>query len=115
MEKQRMMRESNGLRFKVLSDLFKGQAFNAIDFAFENSPLDSGYVKKYIDQPFVDKDTRYSFFDPIITDVQQLASEKWEITEKRIDQIDFGKVGFSERDLEGIILEVTVSSKNDWW
>ena len=112
LEKQRMMRESNGLRFKVLSDLLKSQAFNAIDFAFENSPLDEGYVRKYIDQPFVDKDTRYSLFDPIIADVQQLASEKWEITEKRIYQIDFGNVTFSERDLEGIILEVTVSSKN---
>ena len=112
MEKQRLMRESNGLRFKVLSDLLKAQAFNAIDFAFENSPTDSGYVKKYVDQPFVDKDTRYSFFDPIIADVQQLASEKWEITEKRIDQIDFGQVIFNDRKIEGLILELNIANKN---
>ena len=46
------------------------------------------------------------------TDIQKLAAEKWEITEKRINQINFGIVDYNNRKLEGLIIESIVSSKN---
>ena len=109
---QRKLREDNGLRFMVLKDELQIQIFAAIDFAFQNSKSDQGYAATYLSQIFVDENTKESPYDLIIETIQKLALEGWEITEKRIDQVDFGTVTFNDRDIEGLIVEMKVANKN---
>ena len=44
--------------------------------------------------------------------MQILASERWEATEKKINQIDFGQAIFKGRALDALVVELQVSSKN---
>jgi Tfp pilus assembly protein PilE len=110
--RQRELREQNGLRFTIIKDQLQAEIFAAIDFAYNNSPDDAGYVAKYVEQTFVDKDTRYSPYDGIIANVQQMAAEKWEITEKTVSQIDYGSTKFNDREVEGLVVELKMASKN---
>lgn len=110
--RQRELREQNGLRFTIIKDQLQAEIFAAIDFAYNNSPDDAGYVAKYVEQTFVDKDTRYSPYDRIIANVQQMAAEKWEITEKTVSQIDYGSTKFNDREVEGLVVELKMASKN---
>ncbi len=96
----------------VLKDALQFQIFTMIDFAFENSKLDSDYEKKYTKQIFVNKSTNKSPFDLIINDIQQLSDEGWELTEQRVNQIDFGSVIFNNREIEGVIIEMILAKKN---
>ena len=106
------LREKNGLRFMVLRDELQAQVFSAVKFAFENPADEAGYIKKYLSQSFVDQSTRYSPFDGIISDIQKLAAERWEITEQRIEQADYGKAKFNGRELDAIEVELRIASKN---
>lgn len=106
------LREKNGLRFMVLRDELQAQVFSAVKFAFENPADEAGYIKKYLSQSFVDQSTRYSPFDGIISDIQKLAAERWEITEQRIEQVDYGKAKFNGRELDAIEVELRIASKN---
>ena len=106
------LREKNGLRFMVLRDELQAQVFSAVKFAFENPADEAGYIKKYLSQSFVDQSTRYSSFDGIISDIQKLAAERWEITEQRIEQVDYGKAKFNGRELDAIEVELRIASKN---
>ena len=110
--RQRELREQNGLRFMVLRDELQEQVLAASNFGFENSSEESGYIKKYLAQPFVDQTTRYSAFDTIIADMQKLKSERWEITEQRLDQIDFGEAKFKGRLVDALQVELKIASKN---
>ena len=110
--KQKVLRELNGLRFMVLKDSIQDALFAAAKFGFENSAEEMGYVKKYLSQPFVDQTTRYSPYDSIIVDMQKLAAERWEITEMRINQVDFGEATFNGRIVDAIEVEFVVASKN---
>ena len=110
--RQLELREQNGLRFMVLRDELQSQVFSAIEFAFENPAEEAGYIKKYLSQSFVDQTTRYSPFDGIIADVQKLAAERWEITEQRIEQIDYGKAQFNGRETDALEVELRIASKN---
>ena len=106
------LREKNGLRFMVLRDELQAQVFSAVKFAFENPADEAGYIKKYLSQSFVDQSTRYSSYDGIISDIQKLAAERWEITEQRIEQVDYGKAIFNGRELDAIEVELRIASKN---
>ncbi|MDB9992478.1 hypothetical protein OAD94_08235 [Amylibacter sp.] len=106
------LREKNGLRFMVLRDELQAQVFSAVKFAFENPADEAGYIKEYLSQSFVDQSTRYSPFDGIISDIQKLAAERWEITEQRIEQVDYGKAKFNGRELDAIEVELRIASKN---
>ena len=106
------LREKNGLRFMVLRDEFQAQIFSAVKFAFENPADEAGYIKEYLSQNFVDQSTRYSPFDGIISDIQKLSAERWEITEQRIEQVDYGKAKFNGRELDAIEVELKIASKN---
>ena len=106
------LREKNGLRFMVLRDELQAQVFSAVKFAFENPADEAGYIKEYLSQSFVDQSTRYSPYDGIISDIQKLAAERWEITEQRIEQVDYGKAKFNGRELDAIEVELRIASKN---
>ena len=110
--RQLELRERNGLRFMVLRDELQSQVFSAVEFAFENPAEEAGYIKKYLSQSFVDQTTRYSPFDSIIADIQKLAAERWEITEQRIEQIDYGKAQFNGREVDALEVELRIASKN---
>ena len=69
-------------------------------------------LKKYLKQIFVNELSKDSPYDLIIGEIQSLTDENWEITEKRIDQIDFGTVIFNDRKIEGLILELNIANKN---
>ena len=56
--------------------------------------------------------TRYSPYDELIADMQQLALEKWEITERRISQIDYGIAQFNGRNVSAIHVELNIATKN---
>ena len=60
----------------------------------------------------MDQTTRYSVYDGIIEDMQTLAGERWEITEQRLDQMDYGEALFSGRSLDALQVELRVASKN---
>jgi len=70
------------------------------------------YIKRYLEQEFVDQTTRYSPFDGIISDMQILAAERWEITEKRLDQLDYGEALFNGRLVDALQVELNIASKN---
>jgi len=106
------LREKNGLRFMVLRDELQAQVFSAVKFAFENPADEAGYIKEYLSQSFVDQSTRYSPYDGIISDIQKLAAERWEVTEQRIEQVDYGKAKFNGRELDAIEVELRIASKN---
>ena len=110
--RQRELREQNGLRFMVLRDELQEYVLAASNFGFENSSEESGYITRYLAQPFVDQTTRYSPFDTIIADMQKLKSERWEITEQRLDQIDFGEAKFNGRLVDALQVELKIASKN---
>ena len=110
--RQRELREQNGLRFMVLRDELQDQVFAASEFGFENSSEEAGYIKRYLTQPFVDQTTRYSPFDGIISDMQTLAAERWEITEQRLDQMDYGEASFNGRSVDALQVELKIASKN---
>ena len=93
--KQQELREQNGLKFMTLKDELQIQVFEALDFRLENPKDDENYIANYLEQTFVDQTTRYSPYDELIADMQQLALEKWEITERRISQIDYGIAQFN--------------------
>ena len=109
---QRALREKNGLRFMVLRDELRDQVFAASKFGFQNPLEEAGYIASYLEQPFVDKTTRYSPFDGIIEDMQALAAERWEITEQRLDQIDYGEASFNGRSVDALQVELKIASKN---
>ena len=110
--KQESLRQTNNLRFQVLKDTLQENVISAVNFAYNHSPTDKGYQDKYIDQPFVDKDTKLSDFDPIIFDIQKLADDKWKIMDHHFNRLDFGSADFQNRKLEGIIIEMVISIKN---
>ena len=110
--RQRKLREQNGLRFMVLRDELQAQVFAAADFGFENPSEEAGYIKRYLAQPFVDQATRYSPFDGIIDDMQTLAAERWEITEQRLDQMDYGEAKFNGRSVDALQVELKIATKN---
>ena len=110
--RQRELREQNGLRFMVLRDELQDQVFAASEFGFENPSEEAGYIKRYLAQPFVDQTTRYSPFDGIIGDMQTLAAERWEITEQRLDQMDYGEASFNGRSVDALQVELKIASKN---
>ena len=110
--RQRELREQNGLRFMVLRDELQHQVFAASEFGFENPSEEAGYIKRYLAQPFVDQTTRYSPFDGIIGDMQTLAAERWEITEQRLDQMDYGEASFNGRSVDALQVELKIASKN---
>jgi hypothetical protein len=110
--RQLELRSQNGLRFTVVKDLIQADIDAVVDFAFLNSPADLGYENKYLDQTFVNKDTRNSMYDELISDVQKLSAEKWEISEKSIFQVDYGSVKFNDREIEGMIVELKIAIKN---
>lgn len=110
--RQRELREQNGLRFMVLRDELQGQVFAASEFGFENQPEELDYIRRYLAQPFVDQTTRYSPYDGIIGDMQTLAAERWEITEQRVDQLDYGEASFNERSVDALLVELKIASKN---
>ena len=96
----------------VLRDELQAQVFSAVKFSFENPADEAGYIKKYLSQSFVDQSTRYSTYDGIISDIKKLAAERWEITEQRIEQVDYGKAKFNGRELDAIQVELRIASKN---
>ena len=110
--RQRELREQNGLRFMVLRDELQDQVFEASKFGFENPSDEAGYIKRYVAQPFVDQTTRYSPFDGIIEDMQILAAERWEITEQRLNQMDYGEAAFNGRSVDALQVELKIASKN---
>lgn len=110
--RQSELREQNGLRFMVLRDELQDQVFAASDFGFENSSEETGYIKKYLEQSFVDQTTRYSPYDGIIADMQKLAAERWEITEQRLEQMDYGEASFNGRSVDALQVELKIASKN---
>ena len=110
--RQRELREQNGLRFMVLRDELQDQVFAASEFGFKNPSEEAGYIKRYLAQPFVDQTTRYSPFDGIIEDMQTLAAERWEITEQRLDQTDYGEASFNGRSVDALQVELNIASKN---
>ena len=110
--RQQKMREQNGLRFMALKDELRDQVFTASDFGFNNAPEELGYIKKYLKQPFVDQATRYSPFDAIIVDMQNLAAERWEVTEQRLEQVDYGEAKFNGRLVDALQVELKIASKN---
>ena len=110
--RQRELREQNGLRFMVLRDELQDQVFAASVFGFENSSEETGYIKKYLEQAFVDQTTRYSPYDGIIADMQKLAAERWEITEQRLEQMDYGEALFNGRAVDALQVELKIASKN---
>ena len=73
---------------------------------------EQGYIKRYLEQEFVDQTTRYSPFDGIISGMQILAAERWEITEKRLDQLDYGEALFNGRLVDALEVELNIASKN---
>ena len=44
--------------------------------------------------------------------MQKLKSERWEITEQRLDQIDFGEAKFNGRLVDALQVELKIASKN---
>ena len=110
--KQQELREQNGLKFMTLKDELQIQVFEALDFGLENPKDDENYIANYLEQTFVDQTTRYSPYDELIADMQQLALEKWEITERRISQIDYGIAQFNGRNVSAIQVELNIASKN---
>ena len=110
--RQRTLREQNGLRFMALRDELQKDVFAAADFGFENSSEEQGYIKRYLAQPFVDQSTRYSAYDEIIADMQMMSAQRWEITERRLDQIDYGEALFNGRRLDAVQVELKIASKN---
>ena len=110
--RQREMRERNGLKFSVLKDKFQDLLFIAVQFGLENSVEEMGYESKYLEQPFVDPILSNSVFDGVITDMQILAAERWEVTEQKLNQIDFGEAIFKGRALDALVVELQISSKN---
>ena len=44
--------------------------------------------------------------------MQKLKSERWEITEQRLDQIDFGEAKFKGRLVDALQVELKIASKN---
>ena len=110
--RQRELREANGLRFMVLRDELQDQVFSALEFGYTNPADQPGYIKRYLAQSFVDQTTRYSEYDGIIEDMQTLAAERWEITEQRLDQTDYGEASFNGRSLDALQVELRVASKN---
>ena len=73
---------------------------------------EQGYIKRYLEQEFVDQTTRYSPFDGIISDMQILAAERWEISEKRLNQFDDGEALFNGRLINALQVELNTASKN---
>ena len=110
--RQRAMRDQNGLKFSVLKDKLQDLLFIAVQFGLENSVEEGSYESKYLEQPFVDPILSNSFFDGVITDMQILASERWEVTEQKLNQIDFGQAIFKGRELDALVVELQISSKN---
>ena len=110
--KQQELREQNGLKFMTLKDELQIQVFEALDFGLENPKDEENYIANYLEQTFVDQTTRYSPYDELIADMQQLALEKWEITERRISQIDYGIAQFNGRNVSAIQVELNIASKN---
>ena len=110
--RQRAMREQNGLKFSVLKDKLQDLLFIAVQFGLENSVEEGSYESKYLEQPFVDPILSNSVFDGVITDMQILASERWEVTEQKLNQIDFGEAIFKGRALDALVVELLISSKN---
>ena len=110
--KQRVLREQNGLRFAVLRDSFQEKIYEAIDFGFNNPADDEDYIQNYLKLSSVDELTRRSPFDEIIESMQNDAAERWEITERDLDRLDFGTAVFGGRTVDAIVLELTVDSKN---
>ena len=110
--RQLKLREKNGLRFMVLKDKLQDIVFAATSFGLNNSPNQDGYDKKYLEQSFVDQTSRYSPFDDIIADMQKFAAERWEITEQRVDQIDYGEASFKGRTVDAVQVKLWIASKN---
>ena len=44
--------------------------------------------------------------------MQTLAAERWEITEKRLDQLDYGEALFNGRLVDALQVELNIASKN---
>ena len=106
------MRDQNGLKFSVLKDKLQDLLFIAVQFGLENSVEEGSYESKYLEQPFVDPILSNSVFDGVIADMQILASERWEVTEQKLNQIDFGQAIFKGRELDALVVELQISSKN---
>ena len=110
--RQQNLREKNGLRFMVLKDELQEIVFKATEFGF-NHPLEAAnYEQKYLEQSFVDQNSGASPFDGLIKEMQRFSAERWEITEKRIDQVDFGSARFNDREVDAINIELKVSMVN---
>lgn len=108
------LQSRNGLRFNVLIDQLFPILEEAVDFAESNSPLDIGYEVQYRNLQSIDSvsGVNKSLYDGVITDIQRLALEGWEITSKSLEKIDYGLVEHNGRDIEGLIVKLALEIKN---
>jgi hypothetical protein len=111
--KQAGLRKKYEVRYTAILDQLAGSTKTAIGFGFKRSPLDSNYMRQYLDLDIIDPATEStSQFDPIIDDIQELALEKWEQTGLIFEKIDYGTVNYNGRVLEGVVAEIKVAMKN---
>ena len=111
---EKELQKRNKLRFQVLVDKLTPSLSEALSFSQSNSPLDVGYREKYSRLTSIDElsQSNVSVFEPIIADIQRLVLQGWEITSDSINKLDYGSVIYNQRNLEGLILRLTVSLRN---
>jgi len=109
---QTLLRDEFGLRFAALNDEVQTAVQEVIDFSNAILPLNDGYEAAYERLTVLDPTTGISPFDQIIQDMHQRSAEGWEIIQTDLDKLDYGQAEFNGREVEAVVTELHVESKN---